>query len=181
MSDVINSLNDMEELFWTVTAKILGYDTSLQATQGKVRISWLPAGAPSWKITDDITFLSIVPDDDYFAKQRDVSHSEFGSTNATRTIKYTRVFGVSWICYGPNSFDNIEKIRNGIFVEIYRNFIAAKNMYLLPDIGMPRRAPELLNGQWWERSDLSARYNEGVERNATVNRIDSARIYTQKG
>lgn len=181
MADIINSLNDMEELFWTVTAKILGYDTSLQATQGKVRRSWQPVGAPTWKITDDVTFFQILPVDDDFARQRDTSHSDYGATSAKRTIKYTRVFSLSWICYGPNSFDNIEKIRSGIFVETYRNLIAAKNMYLLPDIGMPRRAPELHNGQWWERSDLSARYNEGVEVSSTVNRIDSVRIYTQKG
>ena len=181
MADIINSLNDMEELFWTVTMQILGLSTTLAANQGKVRRNWQTTGAPAWKISDDVTFIQIVPVDDDFARQRDISHSDFGLTTAKRTVKYSRVFGVSWTCYGPNSFDNIEKIRNGLFVETYRNLIAVKNMYLVTDIGMPRRVPELFNGQWWERSDLSVRYNEGVERNATVNRIESARIYTQKG
>lgn len=176
MADIINTLKDMEELFWTVTSKILGLDTTLAINQGKVRRSWQTSGVPSWKITEDITFIQILPLNDDFAKQRDVGYSSSDSENAKRSVNYSRVFSIGWTCYGPNSFDNIEIIRNGIFLPTYKDIIKKKNMFLVTDVGMPQRVPELFNGQWWERCDLQVRYNEGVERSTIVPYLQTAKI-----
>ena len=181
MADIINSIKDIEKTFWNVTSQILGIDTNLAENQGKVRRSWQTTGAPSWKITDDVTFIQVLPVDDEFAKQRDIGYSDHDSITAKRSINYSRVFSIGWTCYGPNSFDNIETIRNGIFLPVFTNQIKAINMCLVTDVGMPQRVPELFNGQWWERCDFSARYNEAVERSNTVPYLDRVGIITQKG
>ena len=41
---------------------------------------------------------------------------------------------------------------------------------------MPTRLPELYNNQWWERTDFSATFNEGVTRVSEVPYITSAEI-----
>lgn len=182
MADTILTLRQIEDIFQTVTMQILGLPESdadgHPINQDKVRIAWPTGGAPAWKINDDVVFLRIVPVDDPFARQRDVGYSDQDSFNTKKSVNYSRVHQVQWTCYGPNSFDNIETIRNGIFLQEFREQFKKKNLFLVADVGMPQRIPELFNGQWWERCDLIVRYNEGVERSNTVPKILGIKIKT---
>jgi hypothetical protein len=181
MTEIINSLDDIKSLFWNITMGALGLDTTLTTNQGKVRISRQTTSSPAFKVTDDVVFIQIYPYNSSFAKQRDVGYSGYDSFNANRVINYSRVWEVSWICYGPNSSQNIETIRNQIFMPTFTNQAKTKNMYLITDTGMPRYAPEIFNDQWWERWDLSARYNEGVVRIDKVPYLNDINIVIQKG
>lgn len=185
MPDTILSLKQIEDLFQDVTMQMLGYPKvdgdGEPINQDKVRISWPTAGAPAWGITEDITFIRVSPIDDLFARQRDVGYSAQDSVTAKRSVNYSRVHQIQWICYGPNSFEKIENIRHGIFLPGFKDQFKKKNMFLVTDVGMPQRMPELFNGQWWERSDLIVRYNEGVERSNTVPYLDRVGITIQKG
>ena len=49
-------------------------------------------------------------------------------------------------------------------------------MYFVPDTVAPVRAPELFQGSWWERCDMSTRFNEGINRDLTVPFITSAEV-----
>jgi hypothetical protein len=176
MADIFLTLKQIENLFWNVTTQMLGLDPALPANASKVRIAWPTDGAPSWKITDDVVFIRIADADDPINVLRDTDMTVLNADNANQATAYTRVVSVYFVCYGPNSFDNAFMIRNNLYKQKYRDLLNVKSFYLIPQIGSPARRPELLSGQWWERSDLSANFNELIQFNETVPYIKSAVI-----
>ena len=173
MADTILTLRQLEDIFRNLTCTILGLDPTDPLNAGKVRIAWPSgSGAPAWKITDDVVFLRIAPYNDPYAQQMGTIYTAGSSDTSNVETAYTRVYSVYWIVYGPNSFDNVETIRNGL----YSSDLSASNLYVVLDMPVPIRDPEIFDGRWWERSDLSARFNELVQRQGIVPTISSVNI-----
>ena len=176
MADIFLTLKQIENLFWNTTTQMLGLDPALAVNASKVRIAWPTDGAPSWKITDDVMFLRIGDFDDSINILRDNVMTTFDADNANQSTAYTRVLIVHFVCYGPNSFDNAFLIRNNLYKQIYRDLLNVKNIYLIPQINSPVRSPELFNGQWWERTNMMAKFNELIQFNQTVPYLKSATV-----
>lgn len=172
MSDMILTLRQLEDAFRNLTCAMLGLDPSAPVNADKVRIAWPIGGAPAWKIDDDVVFLQITPANDPYIQQRDITYTGGNNDSSNVITSYTRAHAVHWILYGPNSFDNAEKIRNGL----YNADLSASSLYVVLNIPAPIRAPELFNGRWWERSDLSATFYETVTRQGTVPVIHGVKI-----
>lgn len=182
MADIVLTLKQIEDFFQALTIGILGYATAdprgKKINQDKVRLSWPSAGQPGFKITDDICFIRVTSKDDAIVQQRDKIYIN-NLVNLDRTIGYTRVHQVQWILYGPNSFDRADVLRQKIF-DCF-DALAEKNMYLITTLPTPSRAPELFNGQWWDRVDVTASFNEGVQRQDTVEVLSSSETFTTDG
>ncbi|NHN33541.1 phage neck terminator protein [Paenibacillus agricola] len=181
MADTILSMKDIEDVFWDMSTRMLGLNPAAPANQKRVRVSWPEKGAPAWKREENIAFISVEPDDDPYTRQMDVEYSEIDADNANRAMSYTRVHRVSWICYGPSSFGDTDLIRSSLFKPEYTMALAAVNMALITDVSAPRRSPELFGGQWWERSNFSARFNEKVIRQSEVPYLQSADVRIIEG
>jgi hypothetical protein len=181
MADTILTRQQIEDLFQNLTLQMLGLDPAAPANQNRVRIGWPSKGAPAWKINDDVAFLLINYDDDPITRQVDVTYENADSDNASRVVSYTRVIRVNWISYGPNSFNDMDTIRNGLFVPQFIQQLATNNMSLILDVPVPFRMPELFNGQWWERTSFYARFNEKVNRHSDVPYIKFADVQIVKG
>jgi hypothetical protein len=181
MADTILSIAQIEDFFANLTLQMVGLDPVAPANQNRVRIGWAPNGAPAWKRTEDVAFLLVNYDDDPITRLVDVTYQEADINNVNRTVSYTRVQRVNWICYGPNSFDDMDKIRHGLYLPQFTQILAANNLALILDMSMPVRSPELFNGQWWERTSFYARFNEKVTRQADVPYIQSADVQIVKG
>lgn len=178
MADQVLKLKEIEDFFYDITCQMLGIDLSKKASQNKVRIAWQTKGAPSWKINDDICFLRITPVDDRMAREQNIIYNpdEVDKAYAKKQTGYTRVHKINWTLYGPYSYDNADIIRHLIFDYDYMKKFKVKNLFLITDVPMPIRLPELYNGQWWERTDFSATFNEAVIRENKVPYIQSADI-----
>jgi len=177
MADQILTLVQTEDIFINITAQILGLNP---ATQGdKVRATWPRLGQPGFKSTDDVVFIKVNVEFDPITQQRDVQYSDVSVDTLNRKASYTRVQSIRWTIYGPNSYDNADKIRNAIFLPDVYNTLAQHHLFLVVDVQAPVRAPEEYNGQWWERVDFVANYNELVIRNADIPHITSIKITTQ--
>lgn len=181
MADTILLLRQVEDFFQNLTLQVLGLDPASPANQNRVRIGWPEKGAPAWKITEDVAFLLVNFDDDPITRQVDVSYQDKDADNADRFVSSTRVIRVNWICYGPNSFDDCDLIRNGLFMNENTMLLALSNLALITDVPMPMRSPELFNGQWWDRTSVYARFNEKVIRHADVPYIKIADVQVVKG
>lgn len=181
MKDTILKLNDLNKLFQKATTEMLGYPPSAPDSQDKVRLSYPADGQPAWKITEDVVFLKINNEPDPIDKQRDVIYSEKDTDNAIRKVAYTRVHSIRWTLYGPNSFDNAEKIKNALYQPNYKDLFAKNNLFLVLNVENPVRFPELYNGQWWDRTDLEASYNENVVRTTEIPYIKTPAIQIMKG
>ncbi|CQR71679.1 hypothetical protein SOV_04750 [Sporomusa ovata DSM 2662] len=176
MADLFLTRKQLEKLFWRVTTLMLGFDPALTINANKVRISWPTEGAPSWKIDEDVIFLRIYEQDDEFNVIRDTVYQAIDQDNIQQSNAYTRVLRAHWFCYGPNSFDNASRIRNLLYVDQYRQPLADNQIFLIPRIDTPHRSPELFAGQWWERTDLAANFNELVRFDSEVPYLKSAEI-----
>jgi hypothetical protein len=135
----------------------------------KVRLNWPTTGQPAFLITDDVCFIQAIEIDEEYGKIRDFQWPNNDQTSVAQTTTYTRVWRVSFVLYGPNSFDNARLIRSAVLLDFSHDFLAQSNVYLVPDTPSPRRVPEEMLSQWWERTDLTLRFNEFVTETIVVN------------
>jgi hypothetical protein len=177
-TDINLTLSQLNELFQTLTMSILGLDSAKPASAYAVRISWPTGGAPAWKIKEDVCFLKIVEQDNPYNRQRERSFDGSASNQAT---SYTRVINVSFVFYGPNSFDHAQTVRDGLFAQTNHDTLSANNLYMVPDIAAPVRCPELFEGQWWERVNVNMNFNELVVKNTAVNSLNSVTVTLKNG
>jgi hypothetical protein len=161
-----------------------------------VRVEWSTKGQPGWEVEQDVVFLQCITVDDPYNKVRENTRTlDEGGESFTQTTSYTRVWQVTWNIYGPNSFETARAIRSGLFNEdnaagtilpdadgdpvLPFGQLALNNVYFLPDVAEPVRCPEQENGQWWERVDFSAKFNELVQEISTVQTVESVEVITQ--
>jgi hypothetical protein len=173
MADTVLLLTDLENIFCNLTYTILGLDITDPANAGKVRIAWPTNGAPAWGINDDVIFMRVTQQDDKLTRYQDILYTGIDEISTSQETGYTRVHRVDWTLYGPNSYDNADLIRFNIFNQDNTNQLKTSNLFLITDVPMAQRLPELYNGQWWERTDFSALFNELVIRETTVPYITS--------
>ena len=180
MADQVLKLKEIERVFVEITCEMLDIDLSKKENHHKVRKAWPTNGAPAWSIDEDIVFLRITPVDDKMARQQNIIYNphEQDQAYAKKQTGYTRVHKVNWTLYGPNSYDNADIIRHLIFDYDYMKKFKAKNLFLVTDVPMPTRLPEYYSGQWWERTDFSATFNEAVIRESKVPYITGTDIRT---
>lgn len=161
------SLSECEDVFWAELMSVLGYDVS--AARPGVRHSWPTEGQPDWKIDEDVLFLQVLDDaGDDITQPLDDEWVDAGE-DLTLVQGQTRVLKLNLIAYGPNSYDHLVTIRHA-FMHGRENF-AKNNIYIVPSSDTPQRAPELFQGRWWERADLSLRFNNLLSFTTSVNAI----------
>ncbi len=170
MADQVLKLKEIEDFFQEITCKMLNIDLSKKENQNKVRIAWPTGGSPGWKIHEDIVFLRITPIDDNMTRQQNIiiDPADEDKIYAKKQTGYTRVHKINWTLYGPNSYDNADVIRHLLFDYKYMQKFKEKHIFLITDVPMPTRLPEYYNGQWWERTDFSATFNEAVIKENTI-------------
>lgn len=158
MSDTILTLKQLGDLFYDLTVSLIGGTTAAD-----VRRTWPTYGAPAFEVTDDVSFYKIYDVESSMSKLREEIYSQAGSPEAglMETV-YTRTLRVDWSFYGPSSWDNAILVRNGLFHQENRDVLAVQNIYMVPDFAPPKRVPELFQGLWYERMDLSVMFNEKV-------------------
>jgi hypothetical protein len=146
------------------------------AAYSQVRVDWPVAGQPAWPITSDVAFIrAVVVPDSYNAAHEVQPTSTPFDTFPEQSI-YTRVWQLSLIFYGPNSFDRARQVQACLYQDFVHDILSASNVYLDTVIGTPRRSPELFQNQWWPRSDFSARMNEQVTDTLTKQTIQSVEL-----
>ena len=176
------SLGDLNDIFFEVTCSIYGIDHTAHENQGKIRRTWPKAGQPTFDSVTDMTFYRILFEDDEYNRQREMKFEAVynGSTednqNITQIMQMTNVNRIYWTIYGPNSMDNAWRIWNQLYYQSTKNILAARNIYLVPDIAAPRRVPEPFQSLWWERHDLEVKFNSLIVINSLIPTILTAPV-----
>lgn len=172
----------LENFFQNLTLQMLGLDPTATANQSRVRVEWPTSGAPGWNIDQDVAFIMLNYDDDPITRQVDLTYQQVDDYNTSQTISYTRVLRVNWVCYGPNSFNDADTIRSSLYTGSIIGSLKTNNIFLILDLPMPVRAPELFNGQWWDRTSTYARFNELVSKTtSTIPYIQTTNVQPIKG
>lgn len=170
MADIGLTPEQLKDLFYDYAIAILGEGAD-------VRRSWPTFGAPAWEVTDDVIFYKIFDVPSSMSVLREDVFSQDGSPeDGNMETSHTRTLQVNWLFYGPNSWTNADLMRNSVYYQEIRDILSVYQMYLVPDFDPPRNMPELFQGLWYERWDLSVNYNEMIRINRPVNNIESVEI-----
>ena len=179
-TDITHTLNELNIIFQKMVMGMLGLvNTSpidYTAAAFYVRVSWPTTGQPAWKITEDIAFVRVTEEDDPINRPREDVYTNEGDFVLNEATSYNRVLALNLIFYGPNSWANAQTVRDRIFQEAYRIALAQENLYPIPDIIAPVRAPEVFQSQWWERVDMEIRFNEKIVKNQDISAIEIADV-----
>lgn len=149
----------------------------------QVRVGWQQEGQPGWFINQTYTILRCSTSDSEYSRMRDVTGAASGDT-ITQTDVYTRQWKTYWTFLGPNALDNARAVRSALItIQFVADYLAQSNLYVDPSIDEPMRSPEEFQGQWWERTDLVARFNEQITETFTVGLVQSVdvSIYDKDG
>ena len=147
-----------------------------------IRLDWPTAGQPDWAITEDVAFIGCTEEDDEYDRLRDTEDADVipppnpdGSAGAITQVQHTvcstRVWRVAWTLYGPKSFERARALRSSLLSDYICNQLAGSNLYTVPNLPPPVRAPEQFQGQWWERVDFHALMNEAVQETTVINAV----------
>lgn len=185
MPDTYHTLRELEELFQTLIIDMLslasGSPLDYDAASYYVRVAWPTDGAPAWKNTETICFLRVSEVDDPINRQREERIIEQETSPASlyldRELSYNVVLNVNIICYGPNSWEWIQTIRDSVFDENpFRYTLSSKKIYPIPDFVAPRRVPEPFQNQYWERVDFDMRFNANIRKTTEIGTIGSVPV-----
>lgn len=164
-----NSKDELERLFYHVTARCLDMNPESKKAQGRIRKSWptnsRSAGSnPGWEREDDVVFLRIERGSDPYSIPQDTAYltNECGKT--VERVKYTVSHKVTWIFYGPHATEDSDTVRLMLLRDNIQNLLRAKRIFIIYDILDPIRMDELDGGQWWHRCDFTAHFYEGAIR-----------------
>lgn len=168
---LVKNIAEFESLLWSELMDILGHD--LKKLPPPVRRSWPTDGAPDWKIDDDIVFMQVTEAAEDIMQPIDERWLNVGR-DFLRESAMTRTMQLRLNAYGPACYESLLKVR----LEIMRGraHLQKQKIYIIPGTDSVRYAPELFQGRWWKRADLTLFFNVLIVIDAPVNAIESVDI-----
>lgn len=149
------------------------------AAYSRVRIEWPQDGQPDWAITADVAFVESTTEADSYDQIMEHNIVANDDSTYTLTIIYTRVWRVRLVAYGPNSGESLRQVKTCMTLDFAHDTLAQSNLYLLFELGTPKRFPELFTNDWWERWDFSVRMNEQVTDTVVLPTMASVEVILQ--
>ena len=184
MSKIIKTIEEIENIFREVVMIILKLDSNKNHT--RVRFPWgsnlssdTNSTVASWKRGEDVCFIYVLPQDDLYNRQKNLRYVDRGGKDLVEIEEYTDVHHVNFVNYGANAYECARAIRDGLFSHEIRRFLKKNDFALIADIPAIRRIPELIQGEWHNRADISASFNEFVRRESEMPVIEEIRINTK--
>jgi hypothetical protein len=169
-------------LLQDVVLSVLNISPTDADAYSKVRVAWKVP--PAWDISEDICSIQVSEIDGDYNRVRDRRYlAQSALTTILQIDKYTRIWQASFIFYGPSSGDHARLLRSSMKLDFTHDALLASNVVLTGKVGAATRAPELFEGQWWERSDVRLEFYELITETLSVPTIASTEIllYNSKG
>lgn len=149
---MVKTLKELETLIWQELMDIVGAGKGAPP----VRKSWPQSGSPDWKIIDDVIFMQLAETDDEISIPLDYDLENDGD-NLLLKQGTSRVFNLRLNAYGPKSYENLLRIR--IAMLRGRKNLRKQKIFPVPERTPVIKAPELFQGRWWNRADMTLKFN----------------------
>lgn len=146
----IRTIATYTALIWDSLVEMLGLDPTLPATQSAVRSTWIQLGQPGFLITDNVVFYRVMTGGDTYDQKVYLTHGAIDSV-----ASYTRVITLILSAYGTNAPDSLERIRTCFIAGFGTRNLNAAGIFPVINPASVIRAPELFEGQYWDRADFS--------------------------
>lgn len=144
----LETMDELLDLFWQVVTENVPETVS-------VRKSW--KHSPDWSFEQDVIFLKVEETNTEDISQPLDDIWEDNGENLLLTQGTTRVIRLTLVGYGPGVYRYISLLRARFLRGIYA--LRRQKIYSIPEPDTVVYAPELFQGRWWPRTDLSIRFN----------------------
>lgn len=171
------TLKELQDIYWRQLMILLGHDPDIKKQQDQVRLAYQEDSQPFHDYKRNVCYFYVQAADDPINRQIDTIYNPIDDTKTQQVSSYNRVITLDIILYGPDAYDQAVLLRMDLLEPTQNWDLAAKGLYIIPDIAEPQQMWEPYNNKWWPRVDMQVRYNNLVtDERHTVNYLSSADI-----
>lgn len=169
--ELVKNIAEFESLMWAELMDILGHDA--KTIPPPVRRSWPTDGGPDWKITDNVVFMQCTEAAEDIMQPIDERWQSEGR-DFLRESASTRTIQLRLNAYGPAFYESLLKLR----LELLRGRpkLKKQKIYIIPGKDSIQYAPELFQGRWWKRADLTLYFNVLISVKSIVKAIEEVNV-----
>mgnify|MGYP007079248644 FL=1 len=169
--ELVKNIAEFESLMWAELMDILGHDA--KTIPPPVRRSWPTDGGPDWKITDNVVFMQCTEAAEDIMQPIDERWQSEGR-DFLRESASTRTIQLRLNAYGPACYESLLKLR----LELLRGRpkLKKQKIYIIPGKDSIQYAPELFQGCWWKRADLTLYFNVLISVKSIVKAIEEVNV-----
>lgn len=165
------TLEECSKLFGRHLINLLGCNPN------GVRKDYQQESGPFHKIEENACYYYVQPADESVNRQIDTRYNPLDETKAQQINSYNRVLELNITLYGKDAYDKAVMLRLDLLEPTLNWDLAAKGLYVIPDVAEPYALWEPYNNRWWQRVDMQVRYNNLVtDERHTVHYLSSADI-----
>lgn len=180
----IKTVEEIEDIFRVAVFMIWNMNPEEKQNQKRIRFPWgsdiknkQSDTAPTWKREEDVCFIYELPQDGSYNGLSDITYElDESKRDFIEVDEHTDIHTVLFANYGPNAYEYARDIRDGFKRERIREYLKGHHFFVVPPIAAIRRVPELINGQWWNRVDVTVVFNEYVRREEPIQSIESVTV-----
>lgn len=168
---LVKNIAEFESLMWAELMDILGHDA--KTIPPPVRRSWPTDGGPDWKLTDNVVFMQCTEAAEDIMQPIDECWQSEGR-DFLRESASTRTIQLRLNAYGPACYESLLKLR----LELLRGRpkLKKQKIYIIPGKDSVQYAPELFQGRWWKRADLTLYFNVLISVKSIVKAIEEVNV-----
>lgn len=171
------TLKELQDIYFRQLMILLGHNPDDEDQQERVRLAYQEDSTPFHDYRSNVCYYYIQAADDPVNRQIDTRYHPVDETKTQQVSSYNRVIALDITLYGPDAYDRAVLLRMDLLEPTLNWDLAAKGLYVIPDIAEPQQMWEPYNNKWWPRVDMQVRYNNLVtDERHTVNYLSSADI-----
>lgn len=171
MTVLVKNIAEFESLMWAELMDILGHDA--KTIPPPVRRSWPTDGGPDWKLTDNVVFMQCTEAAEDIMQPIDERWQSEGR-DFLRESASTRTIQLRLNAYGPACYESLLKLRLELLLG--RPKLKKQKIYIIPGKDSIQYAPELFQGRWWKRADLTLYFNVLISVESIVKAIEEVNV-----
>lgn len=168
---LVKNITEFESLVWAELMDILGHDA--KTIPPPVRRSWPTDGGPDWKLTDNVVFMQCTEAAEDIMQPIDERWQSEGR-DFLRESASTRTMQLRLNAYGPACYESLLKLRFELLLG--RPKLKKQKIYIIPGKDSIQYAPELFQGRWWKRADLTLYFNVLISIKSIVKAIEEVNV-----
>ena len=168
---LVKNIAEFESLMWAELMDILGHD--VKTIPPPVRRSWPTDGGPDWKLTDNVVFMQCTEAAEDIMQPIDERWQSEGR-DFLRESASTRTIQLRLNAYGPACYESLLKLRLELLLG--RPKLKKQKIYIIPGKDSIQYAPELFQGRWWKRADLTLYFNVLISVESIVKAIEEVNV-----
>lgn len=168
---LVKNIAEFESLMWAELMDIFGHDA--KTIPPPVRRSWPTDGGPDWKLTDNVVFMQCTEAAEDIMQPIDERWQSEGR-DFLRESASTRTIQLRLNAYGPACYESLLKLRLELLLG--RPKLKKQKIYIIPGKDSIQYAPELFQGRWWKRADLTLYFNVLISVESIVKAIEEVNV-----